>query len=196
MKKFILLFCFATLVDGGDILRQRCALVYDFHSWRGKSEVYIRTLESWQLPCINVNTNGIDVYVKSDFVREENIMRYLFFDESKQDVILRIDVNICKDILAAHDAIIDDFSNMASTRRFKKITDMGIGDHLFYSSFGNGCDSCVFARNNLKVSIYSRCRSSALDIARQIDADVLNASKRETRFEESRKTREKKRNKK
>ena len=147
---------------------------YNFSEWRGKvKNVYKGSLMSWQLPTLQLSTNGMMI-VKE--MLNQNDFSALFLFTPNQDTILQIRFSLCKDIISAHEAIINQFALMSSPKLYVR-EDIGIGDQGFSNSNGNNWSSYIFARNNIKVSINSHItRIPAKDVARQIDADILKKS--------------------
>lgn len=140
---------------------------YCFAEWRGTTKAeYSHSLKRAPIDSLVLPTNGMEIAVKH---LED---RMLVFSEGK--TLIDVCASARDSIVAAHDALIDRFSLMTSTRLMSPC--QSIGDICFMET--NECNSCVvFARNNVDVHVHSRSRLiSAMSIAMQIDRNVVEAS--------------------
>ena len=146
---------------------------YDYSNWCGRTRmVYPRLVQDWYLPDLSLPTNGINAVVENEAFETGRG----FFIVRNGDELIYVDSEICGSVEGAHEAVIEKFSNMTTTRIFPQVTN-DIGDVLFYYQYPGDGDSVVFTRNNVFVRIRSDMLScSATNIAKQIDVSILRAS--------------------
>lgn len=146
---------------------------YDYSNWCGRTRMdYPRLVQDWYLPDLSLPTNGINAVVENEAFETGRG----FFIVRNGDELIYVDSEICGSVEGAHEAVIEKFSNMTTTRIFPQVTN-DIGDVLFYYQYPGDGDSVVFTRNNVFVRIRSDMLScSATNIAKQIDVSILRAS--------------------
>ena len=146
---------------------------YGYSNWCGRTRmVYPRLVQDWYLPDLSLPTNGINAVVENEAFETGRG----FFIVRNGDELIYVDSEICGSVEGAHEAVIEKFSNMTTTRIFPQVTN-DIGDVLFYYQYPGDGDSVVFTRNNVFVRIRSDMLScSATNIAKQIDVSILRAS--------------------
>ena len=147
---------------------------YKLSEWRGRTEFdYIKNIDKWDFGCISLPTNRLDL--ASEKWNENSIgQKTLYVFNRRNDFSIRIDVSLLQDVNSAHDEIVKIFSNMASTRLYAE--KKGLGDKGYQDSNGNWT-SAIFARNNVVVEIRSEFDFiNALDVAKQIDKEILKQS--------------------
>ena len=146
---------------------------YDYSNWCGRTRMdYPRLVQDWYLPDLSLPTNGINAVVENEAFETGRG----FFIVRNGDELIYVDSEICGSVEGAHEAVIEKFSNMTTTRIFPQVTN-DIGDVLLYYQYPGDGDSVVFTRNNVFVRIRSDMLScSATNIAKQIDVSILRAS--------------------
>lgn len=146
---------------------------YGYSNWCGRTRMdYPRLVQDWYLPDLSLPTNGINAVVENEAFETGRG----FFIVRNGDELIYVDSEICGSVEGAHEAVIEKFSNMTTTRIFPQVTN-DIGDVLFYYQYPGDGDSVVFTRNNVFVRIRSDMLScSATNIAKQIDVSILRAS--------------------
>ena len=146
---------------------------YGYSNWCGRTRMdYPRFVQDWYLPDLSLPTNGINAVVENEAFETGRG----FFIVRNGDELIYVDSEICGSVEGAHEAVIEKFSNMTTTRIFPQVTN-DIGDVLFYYQYPGDGDSVVFTRNNVFVRIRSDMLScSATNIAKQIDVSILRAS--------------------
>ena len=154
-------------------LDEDTVLRYAYSNWCGRTRMtYPRLVQDWYLPDFSLPTNGINAVVENEAFETGRG----FFIVRDGDELVYVDSEICGSVEGAHEAVIEKFSNMTTTRIFPQVTN-DIGDVLFHYRFKSGLDFAVFTRNNVFVWIDSRIEScSATNIAKQIDVSILRAS--------------------
>ncbi len=143
---------------------------FGFSNWRGvvRSE-YSGVLTEWDIPPLNIATSDLSVCVGTwhDEYSKEMTIR----PQHKGMPYLKVMTRVCDDVDSAHDAIINFFNSVTSTRDYSSCTN-DFGDRSY--TIGS---SAVFARNNIFVRVHSGTNTiSAEAVARQIDADILQRS--------------------
>ena len=146
---------------------------YGYSNWCGRTRMdYPRLVQDWYLPDLSLPTNGINAVVENEAFETGRG----FFIVRNGDELIYVDSEICGSVEGAHEAVIEKFSNMTTTRIFPQVTN-DIGDVLFYYQYPGDGDSVVFTRNNVFVRIRSDMLfCSATNIAKQIDVSILRAS--------------------
>ena len=146
---------------------------YGYSNWCGRTRMdYPRLVQDWYLPDLSLPTNGINAVVENEAFETGRG----FFIVRNGDELIYVDSEICGSVEGAHEAVIEKFSNMTTTRIFPQVTN-DIGDVLFYYQYPGDGDSVVFTRNNVFVRIRSDMLScSDTNIAKQIDVSILRAS--------------------
>ena len=146
---------------------------YGYSNWCGRTRMdYPRLVQDWYLPDLSLPTNGINAVVENEAFETGRG----FFIVRNGDELIYVDSEICGSVEGAHEAVIEKFSNMTTTRICPQVTN-DIGDVLFYYQYPGDGDSVVFTRNNVFVRIRSDMLScSATNIAKQIDVSILRAS--------------------
>ena len=146
---------------------------YGYSNWCGHTRMaYPRLVQDWYLPDLSLPTNGINAVVENEAFETGRG----FFIVRNGDELIYVDSEICGSVEGAHEAVIEKFSNMTTTRIFPQVTN-DIGDVLFYYQYPGDGDSVVFTRNNVFVRIRSDMLfCSATNIAKQIDVSILRAS--------------------
>ena len=154
-------------------LDEDIVLRYAYSNWCGRTRMtYPRLVQDWYLPDLALPTNGINAVVENEAFETGRG----FFIVRNGDELIYVDSEICGSVEGAHEAVIEKFSNMTTTRIFPQVTN-DIGDVLFYYQYPGDGDSVVFTRNNVFVRIRSDMLScSATNIAKQIDVSILRAS--------------------
>ena len=160
---------------GADGVFQRFVESYGYETWKGVTKFeYNKRVEKWELPDLSMNTNGMSI-VFNKFKRNDNLWDWILSDIDSHNGVLRIKVELCKNVIAAHRSIIEELSNRTSTQLYERCGE--VGDQGFYLQRGI-FSGCVFARNNVWVHISSySSKIDALDIAKQIDKDILKFSR-------------------
>ena len=146
---------------------------YGYSNWCGRTRMdYPRLVQDWYLPDLSLPTNGINAVVENEAFETGRG----FFIVRNGDELIYVDSEICGSVEGAHEAVIEKFSNMTTTRIFPQVTN-DIGDVLFYYQYPGDGDSVVFTRNNVFVRIRSDMLfCSATNVAKQIDVSILRAS--------------------
>ena len=162
-----------SMPGGVDSYDESVKRAYDYSNWCGRTRMdYPRLVQDWYLPDLSLPTNGINAVVENEAFETGRG----FFIVRNGDELIYVDSEICGSVEGAHEAVIEKFSNMTTTRIFPQVTN-DIGDVLFYYQYPGDGDSVVFTRNNVFVRIRSDMLScSATNIAKQIDVSILRAS--------------------
>ncbi len=172
----VVLFCFVILsAMGADGVFQRFVESYGYETWKGVTKFeYNKRVEKWELPDLSMNTNGMSIafYARQ---RSDNLWVWTLTDIDSNNVVLKINVELCENVIAAHRSIMELLSNRTSTKLYERCGE--IGDQGFYLQ-REIFSGCVFARNNVWVHISSySSKIDALNIAKQIDKDILKFSR-------------------
>ena len=162
-----------SMPGGVDSYDESVKRAYGYSNWCGRTRMdYPRFVQDWYLPDLSLPTNGINAVVENEAFETGRG----FFIVRNGDELIYVDSEICGSVEGAHEAVIEKFSNMTTTRIFPQVTN-DIGDVLFYYQYPGDGDSVVFTRNNVFVRIRSDMLScSATNIAKQIDVSILRAS--------------------
>ena len=162
-----------SMPGGVDSYDESVKRAYGYSNWCGRTRMdYPRLVQDWYLPDLSLPTNGINAVVENEAFETGRG----FFIVRNGDELIYVDSEICGSVEGAHEAVIEKFSNMTTTRIFPQVTN-DIGDVLFYYQYPGDGDSVVFTRNNVFVRIRSDMLScSATNIAKQIDDSILRAS--------------------
>lgn len=161
---FALSGSFGRAIGNDDYMFRACSNKYDFVHWRGKTaRKYDLPLLQWNFPKINLDTN--DMFVVAKVIPMEKDKVLMLFQGQKN--ILKIDVSIHKNVLDAHDAIIQEFASMTSTKKYDQVQS-GSGD-IFFAMLDEKWSHVICACNNVKISV-SSCneRLDPLKIAEEL----------------------------
>lgn len=159
--------------DDGSLM-QRIMEDYAFTQWGGTTRRnYARLVpKDWSLPELQLPTNALEsIHVVTSKMGDR---KRVFVAEGDR-TILRIDVEVCSDVEAAHRTIMDQFANMTTTYRYPRLTNE-IADVLFFKDWGSR-SFMTFARNNVYVSLRSNMAACQItNVASQIDTSILYVS--------------------
>ena len=167
---FVCLMFVLLVFSDEDVMFARTAARYQFATWRGMvKQSYDSSLAEWNIPPLNLQTNGLNVAVRQIVEGPERHMMVL--DRDQGACLLRIVSGSGTNVVSAQELLIEHFANMTTTWNYSSSTN-DIGDRGYTIPRG-----ILFTRNNLCVSVRSFTNVlSPESIARQIDADILSKS--------------------
>ena len=86
---------------------------YGYSNWCGRTRMdYPRLVQDWYLPDLSLPTNGINAVVENEAFETGRG----FFIVRNGDELIYVDSEICGSVEGAHEAVIEKFSNMTTTR--------------------------------------------------------------------------------
>jgi len=150
---------------------------YSFSSWSGTTNVFYTALvEPMEIDTAAFPTNVLCVSPEYGDSGDRREREMLVFSEPDDLLLARVWMGFATNVVMAQTELMRMFSEFTMSAMLTATNGLA-GDRCYYRTSTNGFCCVDFTRNNVvvDVAVYTNCLY-AFDIARQLDAAILNVS--------------------